>query len=146
MKRFSFRLEKLLNYRQFREKEAETNLGKANAARDAIQLELDSIALKRVRTAAERRQGLSVPELLAIEHYITRLDTTKEQLLERLVLAELEVEKAREQYIKATRERRVLSKLREKKNDEWKKYVTEEEAATLDDISNYRDRPNQSST
>ena len=80
---------------RLREKEAETNLGKANAARDALQIELDSIALKRVRTAAERRQGLSVPELLAIEHYINRLDTTKEQLLERLVLAEMEVEKAR---------------------------------------------------
>jgi len=99
MKRFSFRLEKLLNYRTFREKEAEINLGKANAARDAIQMELDTIALKRVRTGAERRQGLSVSELLAIEHYITRLDTTKEQLLERLVLAEMEVEKAREKYM-----------------------------------------------
>ena len=97
MKRFSFRLEKLLKYREFREKEAETNLGKANAARDALQIELDSIALKRVRTAAERRQGLSVPELLAIEHYINRLDTTKEQLLERLP-AEMEVEKARKIY------------------------------------------------
>ncbi len=146
MKRFSFRLEKLLKYREFREKEAETNLGKANAARDALQIELDSIALKRVRTAAERRPGLSVPELLAIEHYINRLDTTKEQLLERLVLAEMEVEKARQKYIAATRERRVLSKLREKKSDEWKKYVTEEEAAVLDDISNFSDRNDQSST
>ena len=143
MKRFSFRLEKLLDYRKFREKEAEVNLGKANAARDAIQLELDSIALKRVRTAAERRQGLSIPELLAIEHYITRLDTSRDTLLERLVLAEMDVEKAREKYIQATRERRVLSKLREKKSDEWKKYVTEEEAAVLDDIANFRDRDNQ---
>lgn len=146
MKRFSFRLEKLLNYRQFREREAEINLGKANAARDAIQLELDTNALKRVRTAADRHQGLSVPELLAIEHFISRLDSNREKLLEKLVMADLEVEKAREFYIKATRERRVLSKLREKKTDEWKKYVTEEEAAVLDDISNFRERNDQAST
>lgn len=138
MKRFAFRLEKLLKYREFLEREAEINLGRANAARDAIQLELDEIARKRVRSAADRRQGLSVPELLAIEHYITRLDTDRDTLLERLVMANLEVEKARDKYIIATRERRVLSKLREKKSDEWKKYVSEEEAAILDDTANFR--------
>lgn len=140
MKRFSFRLEKLLKYREFREREAEINLGRANAARDAIQLELDDIARKRVRSGADRRLGLTVPELLAIEHYITRLDTTRDVLLERLVMANLEVEKAREQYIRSTRDRRVLTKLREKKNDEWKKYVSEEEAAVLDDTTNFRGR------
>jgi len=140
MKRFSFRLEKLLNYRQFREREAEIQLGRANAARDVIQLQLEDVALKRVRSAAERRQGATVQDLMAIEHYITRLDTEKETLLEKLTMAEMEVEKAREQYIVATRERRVLSKLRDKKSAEWKKYVTEEEAAVLDDIANYRGR------
>lgn len=140
MKRFSFRLEKLLKYREFREREAEINLGKTNAARDAIQLELDDIARKRVRSAADRRQGLSVPDLLAIEYYITRLDNDRDTLLERLVMANLEVEKAREKYIHATRDRRVLSKLREKKSDEWRKYVSEEEAAVLDDITNFRNR------
>ncbi|HHU37531.1 MAG TPA: flagellar export protein FliJ [Treponema sp.] len=140
MKRFSFRLEKLLNFRLFREREAEINLGKAISARDALQLELDDIALKRVRTSGERRSQMPLNELLAIEHYITRLDDTKEKLIEKLVMANIEVEKVREKYISATKNRRVLSKLREKKTTEWKKYVLEEEAAILDDISNFRNR------
>ena len=44
MKRFSFSLEKLLDLRLFREKEAELELGRAISSRDAIQLRLDEVA------------------------------------------------------------------------------------------------------
>ena len=44
MKKFQFSLQKLLDIRTFREKEAETNLGRAVAAREAIVLRLTDIA------------------------------------------------------------------------------------------------------
>lgn len=138
MKRFSFSLQKLLNLREFREKEAELELGRAVSAREVIQVELEDVARKRVGAANERRGGLSVQDLLVIEHYITRLDARKETLLEDLAAAELVVEKAREAYMQATRDRQVITKLREKKEAAWHKENLDAEAAILDDIANSR--------
>jgi flagellar FliJ protein len=138
MKRFSFPLQKLLDLREFREKQAEIDLGKAIASRDAIQLEIEDIALRRVSSAAERTARAPIHDLLAIENYIHRLDVKKEELLEDLASAELVVEKKRELYMEATRERQILTKLREKKAEAWKKEYLNEEAAVLDDIANSR--------
>lgn len=140
MKRFSFSLEKLLDLRLFREKEAELALGRAVSERNAVQIQLDDVARKRVSSSQQRRSGLSVQELLSIEHYITRLDIQKETLLEKLAAAELVVERARKIYVDATRGRQVLTKLKERKTASWHKEVLQEEADTLDDIVNYRDR------
>jgi flagellar FliJ protein len=140
MKRFSFSLQKLLDLRDFREKQAEIELGKAIAARDAIQLEIEDVARRRVSSAAERTPSAPVRDLLAIEHYIRRLDFKKDELLENLVSAELVLEKKRELYMEATRERQILTKLREKKAESWKKGYLNEEAAILDDIANSRSR------
>ena len=48
MKKFQFSLQKLLDIRTFLEKEAETNLGRAVAAREAIVLRLAEIAKEEV--------------------------------------------------------------------------------------------------
>ncbi len=138
MKRFFFPLQKLLGLREFREKEAEIELGKANSIRDAIQIDLDGVARSRFSAAAERKGGLPIQDLLAIEHYITRLDIKKEKLLNDLAAAELVVERMREKYIAATRDRQVISKLKEKKEAVWHKETLDDEAAVLDDISNSR--------
>lgn len=138
MKRFSFSLQKLLDLRAFREKQAELELGKAIAAREAISLKLESVAKKRVAAAFERKGSLPVQELLAIEHFITRLDREKERLLEDLAAAELVVEQKREDYLVASRDKQVISKLREKKEAAWHKESLAEEAATLDDLVNAR--------
>jgi flagellar FliJ protein len=138
MKRFSFSLQKLLDLREFREKQAELALGKAVSARDAIQLELEEVGRKRVEATYSRQKGCSIQELLAIENYVNRLDKKKETLLEDLAAAELAVERARTEYLVASRDRQVLSKLREKKAAAWHKENLNEEAATLDDIANSR--------
>lgn len=135
MKKFSYSLQKLLNLREFREKEAEIALGKANAIRDGIQLSLDKIALQRVQSTMARRQGLALNELLAIEHFIVRLDSRKEELLEDLVRAELVVQQKRQKYIEVSRDRQVITKLREKKEASWHKEMLDDEANILDDIA-----------
>lgn len=136
MKRFSFSLQKLLDLRLFREKEAEIALGKAIAEREKIQQELEEIARERVSWTYSRTSGTSIQDLLSIERYISRLDTKKEELLEHLAAAELVVEQARKNWMTATRERQVISKLKEKKTGIWHKEMLDEEAEVLDDISN----------
>lgn len=138
MKRFAFSLQKLLDLREFREKENEIQLGKAIASRDAIQQDLEDVARKRHESAASRVGGLPVQDLLAIERYISRLDKKKDSLLEKLAAAELVVEQRRATYLEATKDRQILTKLREKKEASWRKDYLADEASILDDISNSR--------
>jgi flagellar export protein FliJ len=138
MKKFQFSLQRLLDLREFREKQAELALGKANAARDAIQMELEEVARKRVQAASERRGSLPIQDLVAIEHYVSRLDSRKERLLEDLASAELVVEQMREKYLAATRDRQVITKLKEKQQSAWRKDYLELESATLDDMTSSR--------
>ncbi len=140
MKRFSWPLDRLLNLRSFREKESEIELGRAVAERDRLQFELDSVARRRVEATRSRTQNLSVNELLSIEHYVSRLDGERDRLFESIAKAELEVELRRKKYIEASRDRNVLSRLREKKEADWRRKYLADEAAILDDVASGHDR------
>lgn len=140
MKRFSWPLDRLLNLRSFREKEAEIELGRAVAERDRLQFELDSVARRRVEATRSRTQNLSVNELLSIEHYVRRLDGERDRLFESIAKAELEVDLRRKKYIEASRDRNVLSRLREKKEADWRRKYLADEAAILDDVASGHDR------
>jgi flagellar FliJ protein len=136
MKRFAFSLQKLLDLREFREKEAELALGRAVSARDAIQLKLESVGRLRVEATMARQGAVPLAELLSIENYVKRLDIEKERLLEELAAAELVVERSRAEYVERMRDRQVISKLKERKSDEWRKEMLDSEADALDDIAN----------
>ncbi len=139
MKRFAFSLEKLLALRDFREREAEIELGRANSVCERIRQDLETVARNRFSTARSRRSGARIDELRAIENYIILLDKQKERLLEELSAAELVLEQKRELYLSAHRDREVLTRLREKKAESFRKEWLNEEAAILDDINNSRD-------
>ncbi|MCL2130131.1 MAG: flagellar export protein FliJ, partial [Treponema sp.] len=66
---------------------------------------------------------------------LIRLDNLKEQLLKEAAMAELKVEEAREIFMEASRERKVLDKLKEKRQKEYRKEMLLEQSKTLDDIS-----------
>ena len=140
MKKFQFSLQKLLDIRTFREKEAETNLGRAVAAREAIVLRLAEIAQEEVKTRRSLWSSLKTPgELSLHENYLTRLHTEREKQEKALVEAELVVEEMRKIYIKAHQERLIVSKLRERKEAEWKAEGLKQQDAILDDIVNARE-------
>ena len=67
--------------------------------------------------------------------YLLRLDNTKEQLLNEAAMAELKVEEARSAFLEASKERKVLDKLKEKRQKEYRKQMFVEETKILDDIS-----------
>ena len=81
---------------------------------------------------------MPIRDLLAIENYIKRLDIKKEKLLVDLASAELVFEEARKRYMKATQERQVITKLKEKKETVWHKEYLDAEADILDDMPNSR--------
>jgi len=136
MRPFTFNLEKILNLRKFREDEAKIELGRATGVLAALEGSIFALAQERARAAAAQFS----PENSAVMiqqymFYLVRLDNTKEQLLKEAALAELKVEEARAQFLEASRERKVLDKLKEKRQKEYRKEMFAEETKTLDDIS-----------
>ena len=144
MRKFHFRLQKLLDLRTFREKEAETALGRAIAERDAINLQLAELAQKELtaRMSLQRSSG-TIADFAAHGNYLERLHLEREKQLTALTQAEIRIEEMRKHYIKAHQERLIVTKLKDKKQAYWKKDMQRQQDILLDDIINaqeYRKR------
>ena len=141
MKRFEFRLEKLLNLREFYEHQAEIELAHAIAHKDYIDIHLKQIAKLKIKTGAEFNPDLEkvdITDLHNAQNYIILLDKKKDDLLEKLVIAEQTIEEKRKIYIEAASKRKVISKLKEKKWEIWKKENIKAEENYIDDIVTYK--------
>lgn len=134
MKRFEFSLQKVLDLREFEENQAKNELGKAIAESDRIKTELEYIALKRVENNKARALTEDMDEMMAIERFIVRLDLRKEELLEELAKAELVIEQKRQLFAEAMKNRKVVTKLKEKKEAEYKADALKAEESAIDDI------------
>ncbi len=136
MKKFAFSLQKILDLKEFSEEQAKIALAQAIANSDRIKAELKTIAEKRVESNNQRSFCKNMQDLVIIENYINRLDVQKENLLEELAAAKLVIEEKRKAMYETMKERKVLTKLKDKKKSEYRKLVNQEEAAILDDIAN----------
>jgi flagellar FliJ protein len=142
VKRFSFNLEKVLELRQYREQEAKNELGHAISILNAIENNIKQNALVHSRAVQERFTGINdnngTLSMLAWDNYILRLEQEAQRLMEEAAQAELVVEEKRAQYLEASRELKVMEKLREKREKEYRKEVFAAETRELDDM--WRDR------
>ena len=132
MKRFSFKLEKILELRKFREEECKLALGQAISALNAIENEIMKTAVRR-HEAAEQRLA-NPQEMREWDYYILRLDREAESLAEQAAQAEMIVEEKRELYLEASRELKAVEKLKEKKQKEYRKELLDYEMAEIDEL------------
>jgi flagellar FliJ protein len=134
MKYFKFSLEKVLEFRAYREREAEIELGKAIGILTEIENKIFNLARERIKAAGERfSQGPG--QIQNYDRYILRLDKTRDRFLEDAARAELKVAEARETYLAASKERKAIDKIRERRQGEYRKKMLAEEIKTLDDSS-----------
>ena len=141
MRRFEFRLEKLLSLRKFYEHQAEIDLAHAVAHKNYLELELKNIAKLKLKTGVEFNPStaeININDMHNAQNYIILLDKKKDELLEKLVLADEMIEKKRKVYIEAAAKRKVISKLREKKQYAWEKENIKSEEKYIDDIITYK--------
>ena len=149
MKRFHFQLQKVLELRKYREEEAKVELGRAIGVLSAIESRIKEAAEKRCHAARERFGGSDMRNsggisdtvgtqnsfsMLAWDNYITRLDQEVDRLTGEAAQAELAVEEKRERYMEAERDVKVMEKLREKREKEYRKEMFAAETAELDDM------------
>ena len=136
MKAFRFGLEKILGLRKFHEEEAKIELGRAVGLLAELEAKISSLAEERARAAAAQFSSENgAREIQQYTYYLIRLDNTKERLLREAAQAELKVEAARSIFIEASRERKVLDKVKEKRYKEYRKEMFVDEAKVTDDVS-----------
>jgi flagellar FliJ protein len=137
MRRFSFSLEKVLGLRKYREQEAKIELGRAVGALTEIENRAKETAAVRHRAALERfaDPGGAMP---AWNNYVARLDQEAERLAAEAAGAALAVEEKRAQYMDTSRELKVIEKLKERREKEYRRAALAAETAGLDDIRRSR--------
>lgn len=134
MKKFVFKLQKLLEVRQYEQRQAEAELGKANAEVSRIQGELDTIAKNRVSSIKNNGSAQDLYIQSQLSNYLYMLDKKKEVLLEDLVQAQMISDQKREVVRECLKNTKSLEKLREKQLSEWKKEMIREEENIVDDV------------
>jgi flagellar FliJ protein len=139
MKRFSFALGRVLKLREQAEEEAKIALGRAVGELTLIEQRIASVEEERLHAAEERfAPGNSFGDISAYEGYITRLDQTRGRLLMEAAQAELLVAEKRDLFVEASRDRKVLDKLRERRLGEYKKYAQAEDYKEADESASRR--------
>ncbi|MDR2398449.1 MAG: flagellar export protein FliJ [Spirochaetaceae bacterium] len=139
MRRFHFRLQKVLALREYREQETKVELGKAIGALTRIEQSIADIAAERVRIGNQQcGPGRGVAEIVAFDRYVQRLDSSKNRLVADADQARQQVETAREVYLAASRDRKILDKVREHQAVEHRKEQRAQEAKLLDEVGSSR--------
>ena len=134
MKKFSFSMQKILDLRIFEQRQAEIELGKANAEVARIQGELDSIAKRKVSTIKNFDTNTDFLIQAEIQSFFFMLEQKKEKFLEELATAQIAADEKREVVRKAMQKVKVLEKLKENKFRQWKKDSLKAEELAADDI------------
>ena len=149
MKRFRFGLEKVLELRRYLEENAKNELGKAIGILTEIENNIKINYTKHTDAIEERFKSINTPNVTsgddvikgddcffsmqAWDNYILRLEREAVLLAEQAVQAELLVEEKRNLYLEASRELKVMEKLKEKRAQEHRKAMFAAETRELDD-------------
>ena len=136
MKKFTFELEKVLEFRNFEKEQAEGELSKALAVETEINNNLKTIAQQYAAVKASMKGSKDFHDIMAQSRYNNLLDYQKEELLKQLAEAKLVTEQKREVLRECMKKTIALEKLRDKKLEDWKQAADYEEAELLDEVKN----------
>lgn len=138
MRRFQFRLERFLDLRRWKEREWELALAKILG---------ECLLLENRITEIGREIGASrlavftdgarvdIEAMSRRELYVQRLVKERERTHATLAEKRKEMEKVRARYLEASKERKVLDKLKERRAEEYYGRQKAEEFKTIDDLN-----------
>ena len=136
MKKFTFELEKVLEFRNFEKQQAEGELAKALAVETEINENLKTIAQNYAAVKVQMKGSQDFQDVMAQSQYNNLLEYQKEELLKRLTQAKIVSEQKREVLRECMKKTTALEKLKEKQLADWKQAADYEEAELLDEVKN----------
>jgi flagellar FliJ protein len=140
MKKFDFRLGKVLDYRESCKKLSKEELAQRNNELFEIGSYIDSLNKEQERVALQEHEELDIAELFLSSIYQDKLQSTLVEQKELEQKAKVEVSLARDNYIEKSNEVRVLELLRDKKFDEHRIDLKRSERKRLDEIGHRGNR------
>ena len=90
----------------------------------------------------KKTKKTTVRKLIEVKEYLSLLDSKIKQQKENVNSAMLNVDKVREELLKAVKERKILEKLRERKYEEYLLEQKKLEQKTNDEIVSYNHKGN----
>ena len=136
---FTFRFETLLTTRRHAEEALQKDLSDAKRALTAEQALLreskDAHRRSLLDMARRREQAFHPPDLQLFGPYHERLARDIDLRLKRVAAAERQVQQKRRLLIEAVKRRKVLEKLREKDEREFRQNLSREERKFMDDVA-----------
>ena len=141
MKRFAFRLERLLELRAWNEKKTELVLAEKAGACAVLATKITDNLESRARASRDAfAPGREISDFRAGEFYLRRMDVERQRLSADLAIAEGEREKARLEWLARHREKESVGKLKERREAEYYRLALREEAKVLDDMARHPSR------
>ena len=113
MKKFSFELEKVLEFRDFERKQAEGELAKALAQENEIQNNLKTIAAQMANLNKYMKGSVDFADVVSMSQNKSLLNYQKEELLQQLAQAQLVTEEKRQILTECMKKTTALEKMKE---------------------------------
>ena len=135
MKRFSFRLQRVLDVREQIRDELRQELVRKNQQRDYERSILADLEDEAMRVMIQEGGTYSAGDLVMFGDYRIRLKRRIEEQQQRVVLAVKEADEAKERYVEASKEAKALDMLREKRQAEHIGEMRKDEGAQLDEFA-----------
>jgi len=147
MAKFIFKLEAVLNVKRQQEENIKNELGKAIQRLEAEKQKLARLERNKEEIIDEfnnKAKKTTVHKLIEFNSYLSLLKSKISRQKERVNKAALDVDKIREELVKAVQERKILEKLKEKKYDEYLIEQKKLEQKTNDEIVSYKHKESSS--
>lgn len=147
MAKFSFRLQSVLNVKTQVEDNLKNELGKAIQRLETEKLELSRLegSLNNlVSEFNEKTKKSTVHKLIEFNEYLSLLTSKIKLQKENVNNAALNVDKVREELVKAVKERKILDKFKEKKLEEYNQEQKKLEQKTNDEVASYKHKESSS--
>jgi flagellar protein FliJ len=137
MRRFRFKLETVLELRRYAEQEWELKLAEVTGRVVAVEQEITDWAHRR-HDSGRFHAATGTLDMLLIrgrEDYVNRIDLRVRELQHRLVALETERASVRTGYVEASKKRKALTKLKERRSEEYYREALRDEGRVLDEIA-----------
>ncbi len=134
-----FSLTAVLQYRRQLEDAAATRLVQAQLELQEKQKEYDEVVDRYTKLLARLDQlqdsGITVEDLLQYENHLSWLQGQQKKIAAQLHSATVKVRQKRHLVVDRRRDKKILEKLQDKQNREWRQHLEKKEAAQLDEIA-----------
>ena len=140
MKKFKFKLHKLLDIREAREKQIKNELAELvnlqNIERNKqFQLQQKIAERKKILRAIMEKKMSSYNDIISYEHFTANANKAINIAETKIQQMEPAIQKVRERLVEASREKKVVEKLKEKKYNEYQYNLNREITKENDDMN-----------